>query len=133
MSDLLGVQGGSQAGQVGDVTGQEADLADAVVVEQQPQAARIFLEVVDPDLVAALNEGAGDPAADAAVAAGYQDTHDRTGRFHSTSVGGPTPPSGASGGPSAPKPGASSGGSSRAPLAHGPVLSPSFRFLTPQP
>jgi hypothetical protein len=68
--------GAAQGGEVGHVALEEADLAHLLVGQNEAEAARVFLEVVYPDLGAALEEVADDPGADAAVAAGEQDTHE---------------------------------------------------------
>ena len=61
--------------QVGDVALDERNLGQLLLGQDQPQPARVLLEIVDPDLVAPGQQVADDPAADAAIAARQQDTH----------------------------------------------------------
>jgi hypothetical protein len=65
----------AQPREVGHVALDEADLPHFLFGQNQPQPPRIFLEVVNPRLNAALQEIANNPGADAAVTACKQDAH----------------------------------------------------------
>src|SRR5262249_34289434 len=72
------LNGPPQPGQIGHVTLNEADLPYFRFRQNQPQPARVFLEVVNPRLIAALQQIANDPGADATVTAGEEDAHKRS-------------------------------------------------------
>jgi hypothetical protein len=73
--DLVLVNCSPQAGEVGHVPLDEADLAYFLSRQNQPQSARVFLEIVNPRLIAALQQIANDPGTNAAVTAGQENPH----------------------------------------------------------
>jgi hypothetical protein len=75
MRDLMRADGFAQGREVGDIAAHEWHLPDLLSRQDQRQAAQVFLEIVDSDLVAAFQELAGDPATDTAIAACHQDSH----------------------------------------------------------
>ena len=62
---------------IGYISGDVADTLDLLVAHQQAQTFGIFLQIVNPHLVAALQQIAHDPAADATVAASQKNSHGR--------------------------------------------------------
>jgi hypothetical protein len=70
MSDLVNLKGFLQACQVGDISRHESDFTDFFFRQDEAQASGIFLEVKNPNLIAALQQMACDPSADTAVTAG---------------------------------------------------------------
>src|SRR5262249_17761625 len=81
VGDTMPINGGAQAGEVGDVACSEADLLHLIGVEDESQPARGFLQVVAPDLVAALQDVAADPGPNTTVAASEQNSHNWTSEF----------------------------------------------------
>src|SRR5262249_40208286 len=65
----------AQSIQVGDIALSEGNSADLLVRQDLPQTLGIFFEIVDPNLVAALQEILGNPGAEATVSAGQKDAH----------------------------------------------------------
>src|SRR5690348_6483445 len=75
VADAMPLDGGIQLRQVGHVARDEVDLGQRRFVHEQPEAVRVFLEVVDKDAVAAREQVADNPAPDATVAAGQKYAH----------------------------------------------------------
>jgi len=73
--DGIALNGRVQPAKVGHVAGNEVDLTQGRVIHEQPQSVRVFLEVVNPDAVAAFEEIADNPTADATVTAGEKYVH----------------------------------------------------------
>ena len=76
VGDLMPAQGPLELLQVGDIPLDEGHLGQLLVGQHHAQPAQVLLEIVDPDLVAPFQQMADNPAADAAVAAGQQYTHE---------------------------------------------------------
>ena len=74
--DLIFLQRLSQPGQIGDVALDECYLPYLRLVHDEAHSLGIFLEIVDPDAIAACQEVACDPTADATVTAGEEYIHD---------------------------------------------------------
>src|SRR5262249_21184897 len=140
----------TQSCQIGDIAGMEVDPAEQTFIEKQAQTMGILLEIVDPDVVATLEQVADDPAADAPIAAGQEYAHRMLLRsdnaqlsvfeFPSSASAGtaPAPLAGSCSSAGLGPPAASSVGeevpfSSRATLASDAILSPSFRFMMRTP
>ncbi len=64
-----------EANQVTHITTHEADLADLFIFQNQTQPVCIFLEIVNPNLVAAFQKIASNPTANTTVAAGEKHSH----------------------------------------------------------
>ena len=75
MSDLMFCNGVLQFRQVGDIPWNKTHFADLIFFKNEPQAPRVFLEIVNPDLVSLEEEIARNPATDATVTAGEKNTH----------------------------------------------------------
>src|SRR5438132_689543 len=128
-----------QAGVVRHVSLHEFDLLELMIVEQQPQAVQVLLEVIDEDLIATFEQITGDPTADASVAAREQDMHNALLRGYSggaalglsSAAGGGCSGDGSSSGVSSAA--ACDSASSRAILASEAILSSSLRFMMRTP
>jgi hypothetical protein len=69
------IEHGTEAFQIGDVALEKRNAAKFGVVEKEAEAFGILDEVEDEGLIAAIEEVADDPAADAAIAAGEENAH----------------------------------------------------------
>ena len=58
---------------LGDVARNEVDLRRLLRFQDEIEPVRVFLQVVDPDLAARIDEPLGDPGADASVTARHED------------------------------------------------------------
>jgi hypothetical protein len=66
----------AKSGKISDIPLDELDLSDFGVGKDLSQSPRVFLEVEDPDLIAASEQIANDPGTDKSIAAGDQDAHE---------------------------------------------------------
>src|SRR5438445_13838093 len=80
MTDVIALNRAAKGGNVRHVALDEPDLAQLLVIDYKPQAMQVFLQIVDPHLVAALQKVTDDPTSDAAITAGEKDAHDVTPR-----------------------------------------------------
>ena len=74
--DAVVAQGGLKDALVGHVAGDKADLSELPVAQEQSQAVRILLEIVNPRPVAAPQQVADDPAPNTAITARQQHAHE---------------------------------------------------------
>ena len=67
----------AKARKVGDIALDEARLLHLLRRQDQVEPMRVFLEIINEDLVATVEQVANDPGADTAVTAGEKDTHEK--------------------------------------------------------
>src|SRR5439155_3931860 len=80
--NVMSINRGFEIFEIGYIALHETNAASLIVVHDLMQAARIFLQIVDPGVIAALEKGANYPAADAAVAAGKKNSHGKWPQCH---------------------------------------------------